>query len=186
MYMNMKKKTQSGFTIIELMVVVAVAAALAVFAVPNLTVMVKNNRIATQANDLVGAMNIARSEAVKRALQANVCARATDTSCAAANATDWSNGWIVYLDTNLAAGNTLGVLDAGDTILRVREPLTGNNTMTSSDGVISYRASGFSTLATGSTQSFVLCDDRGNQFGRIITVLNTGRTNMQKTTDQCS
>jgi type IV fimbrial biogenesis protein FimT len=55
-----------GFTLLELMVTVAVLSILLTLGVPAFGDLVRNNRIATQANQLVAAINIARSEAVKR------------------------------------------------------------------------------------------------------------------------
>ena len=68
----MHKKTLQGFTLVELIVTLAVAAILMGTAVPSFTSLVNSNRLATQANDLLGAMMIARSEAirlVKKALE---------------------------------------------------------------------------------------------------------------------
>ena len=55
-----------GFTLLELMVTVAVAAILATVAVPGFRDLIQNNRVTTQTNELVTALNFARTEAVKR------------------------------------------------------------------------------------------------------------------------
>ena len=55
-----------GFTLLELMVTVAVAAILATVAVPGFRDLIQNNRVTTQTNELVSALNFARTEAVKR------------------------------------------------------------------------------------------------------------------------
>ena len=59
----MRRKKIQGFTFVELIVVVAVAAILMGTAVPSFTSLMNSNRLATQANDLLGAIMIARSEA---------------------------------------------------------------------------------------------------------------------------
>lgn len=177
----MKNSTQNGFTLIELIVTLAVATVLGIIALPNLNTLIQNNRIASQANDLIGAMNVARSEAIKRGVQANVCA-ANTTQTACANGTNWANGWIVFVDQNEAGTtSTLGTLQNDDLILRVRPGLGGSNTLTSTDGTISYSPTGFADAA----QNFTLCDSRGNEFGRIIGITNTGRAATTKTTTQC-
>ena len=58
--------TERGFTIIELLITLSIVGILATLAGPSFSDMLKNNRLTTQTNDLILAMNIARSEAVKR------------------------------------------------------------------------------------------------------------------------
>lgn len=93
-------RTQSaGFTLIELMVTVAVVAILLGLAVPNLGTAIQNNRATTQANALLAALNLARSEAVKRGTLVSVCPLEKDANppdCA--DDDDWPNGWFVYLE----------------------------------------------------------------------------------------
>ena len=55
-----------GFTLIELMVTIAVLAILATVGIPGFVDLVQNNRVTTQANELVTALNVGRTEAVKR------------------------------------------------------------------------------------------------------------------------
>jgi type IV fimbrial biogenesis protein FimT len=83
----------AGFTIIELMVTLTLAAILLGVAIPSFRGMIANNRIVTQSNDLVGAINFARSDAITRNASITLCrtANATATTCAGslANWTDW-------------------------------------------------------------------------------------------------
>jgi type IV fimbrial biogenesis protein FimT len=82
-----------GFTLLELMVTIAVLAILTTIAVPSFTDLVQSNRITTQANELVAALTFARTEAVKRGRNVNV-------AVAAANP-----GWTVTVTTTDAGGN---------------------------------------------------------------------------------
>lgn len=113
---------------IELMVTLAVAAILLTAGVPSLKSFIQNNRAISQINQLVIAMNVARSEAVKRGSRISVCASANQTSCSG-NA-DWSTGWIIFTDN----AGTAGVKDAADNIIRVQEQLSGSTSLTSTSG----------------------------------------------------
>lgn len=81
---------EAGFTLMELMVTIALAVILITVAVPSFIDIIRNNRLATQTNELVTALTLARSEAVKRA--ARVAVRPWST------ATGWTSGWAVTLD----------------------------------------------------------------------------------------
>ena len=80
-----------GFTLIELMVTLAVLAVLAGIAAPSFMAMIRDNRITTQANNLVGSIQLARSEAAKRGVQITIRHNG-------ATANNWDNGWIVFTD----------------------------------------------------------------------------------------
>ena len=73
----MKKKT--GFTLLELVIVVAMVAIVVSFAIPAMTTFTKNDRLTTNINILVGHLSYARSEAVKRSRQVNICTSSNGT-----------------------------------------------------------------------------------------------------------
>jgi type IV fimbrial biogenesis protein FimT len=105
-------KTQSGFTLIELMVTLAVGIVILAIGLPSIMTMVSSNQAAGYANDLVGAIRLARSEAVKRADSVTICAsNANQTGCSSNN---WNNGWVVFLDDD-----SNSTFNTGDTILKV-------------------------------------------------------------------
>lgn len=78
---------QAGFTLVELMVTVAIAAILLGVGVPSFRTLIENNRIAAASNDVVTALQYARSEAVKRGVFVDVCGTADQATCVAAGAT---------------------------------------------------------------------------------------------------
>jgi len=145
---------ESGFTIIELMVTLAVAVIVLTIAVPSFTAFVSGNRISSQANQFVAAMNFARSEAIKR--KVNIDVAATDSGTAT---DEWGAGWTVTIN--------------GGATLKAFPPLEGSSTLNSNGGVdtFQYQPNGNVTA----TDTLELCDDRTGETGRQITVTNTGR-----------
>ncbi len=156
----------SGFTLVELMVVVAIAGMAMAFAIPAMGTFIKNERLVTQINTLVGHLAYARSEAVTRRQQVILCASSNMTSCQGA---DWADGWILFIDADNDSDFT-----AGEQILRAQAPLEGiGTTLVSSAGsMVIYDNRGFSPNANG---VFSLCDDRGAAHVKSLSITNTGR-----------
>lgn len=81
---------QSGFTLIELMVTISILAILLGIGVPSFRATIEGNRIATVTNDLVGALQFARSEAIKRSTNVVLCSSSDQASCSGS----WVDGWV--------------------------------------------------------------------------------------------
>ena len=94
------KKKSAGFTLIELIVTVSIAAILMSIAVPSFKTMINSNRVSTGTNELVSAFILARSEALKRSQNVTVCTSTNSTTCAGAGNNDFGQGWIVFQDCN--------------------------------------------------------------------------------------
>lgn len=158
-------KKNSGFTLLELIITVALISIVTAFAIPSMTSFTQNDRLTTNINTLVGHLGLARSESVKRSQQVSICVSSDSANCTGAN---WEDGWLVYADTN-----NDGSLNGTDEILRVQQALDGGNNMTPT-GIgtqVTYDNRGF---VTGGG-SFLLCDSRIGDFGRTLTITNTGR-----------
>jgi len=91
---QLPRPAASGFTLMELMIGIAVLAILITLAVPAFNQFVQNNRLAGQANEMVAALQFARSEALKRGTWAELCASADQSSCGGT----MNDGWIVQVD----------------------------------------------------------------------------------------
>lgn len=86
---------QQGFTLIELMVTIALLAILLALATPSFTSIINSNRLASHANELVASLQTARMEAVRRNTRTVVCRSDNGTTCSAG--AQW-NGWITFVD----------------------------------------------------------------------------------------
>jgi len=169
-------KNLSGFTLIELMVTLAVGVVILSIGVPAFLGMMSNNQAAGYANDLVGAMRLARSEAVKRGSDVTVCASNSDqTAC---SGTAWNNGWIVFTDDD--GSNSLG---EGEMIIKVwsiqsteRESLTIRDTPTPPEA-IRFAPSGANALDAEIQLAFEKTDCHASQ-ARQITISRTGRASL--------
>lgn len=161
-------KKADGFTLVELMVTLAIAAILLTIGVPSFSELTKNNRIVTNANLFIASINTARSEAVKRRRYASVCVSTNYTSAtpSCTGGTDWSNGWVVWVDMD--SDNAID----SDEVISVQEPFETNVSFASS-GKTSFTYSPVGLVDGLNTMT--LCDDRTGETGRSIDISATGR-----------
>ena len=144
-------KKNSGFTLLELLITLVLVSIVMAIGLPSMRDFIKNDRLSTQINTLVGHLAYARSEAVTRHLPVVVCASNNQSSCSSNN---WADGWIIFTDVDNS-----GDVSAGEEVLRAQQLLSGNNTLVSTTGSsVVYDNRGFAPTSTG---SFSLCDDRG-------------------------
>lgn len=138
-------RRMQGVTLTELIVVVTIVGILTAIAIPSFRTATQTNRFATQVNDLLGDLNLARSEASKRGVVVKVC-RKGGTSCWNGC---WKNGWTVFIDKN-----NDHIIDAGDTILRQHGPLEGAPQVADGiQGFFSFSPDGVSYYWSGSAPS---------------------------------
>lgn len=172
------RRRQGGFNLLELLVTLTVASIVISVGIPSFRGVIMDNRMASEANRFMTSVNTARSYAVRYQREATVCAtadyNAAVPSCEAT--TDWSNGWIVWVDKDRDSAT-----DA-DEIISVHEPLSDSSTFTSAaQSEFTYDGRGF---GTGAGDTLTLCDNRTGEMGRVISINNTGRTNVTRA--ECS
>lgn len=89
-----------GFTLVEIMIVIAVLSILMTIALPNLSAMLRRIQVNAVSNSLATSLQQGRNEAIKLGARVLVCASNTAGDACVAS-TDWgTNGWIVCHDTD--------------------------------------------------------------------------------------
>jgi type IV fimbrial biogenesis protein FimT len=152
-------KRQTGFSMTELMVVMAIVAILLGIGVPSYRYITNSYRMSAEVNGLLGDLQYARSEAIKEGQTVTVCVSTNRTTCTGGTA--WANGWIVFSDLNASAQ-----VDPGDTVLRVQGAFTGRipDTFNASNnvGLLTFNREGFATTAAGFPNTTITLQDSTN------------------------
>ncbi|MGH8209640.1 MAG: GspH/FimT family pseudopilin [Steroidobacteraceae bacterium] len=143
-HLKVALRSAAGFNLVELLVVITIASILMGIGVPSYRYVTNSNRVSSEVNDLLGDMMIARSEAIKEGQTVTVCPSKDGATCDA-NATDWSEGWIVFTDFNAN-----GVVDASapnnDTVVRYQKGFGNTDTFATTNATnnwVSFNRDGF-------------------------------------------
>jgi type IV fimbrial biogenesis protein FimT len=158
-----------GFTLIETMVVVMIAAVLAMLAAPSFQSAYLSNRLTGFANEFVASTQLARSEAIKRNAVVRLCRSADGATCATSGT--WQQGWIVFGDTN-----NNSAVDSGETIFRKQEALSPDYHVTSTSGTYNLAFQAIGAGSDSATLQFCRATPSPGNQERTITLGPTGRT----------
>lgn len=156
-----------GFTLIELMVVLAVAAILTLVAVPSFTALLARNETASAASELMSSLYLAQNEATRTGHGIVVCASSNGNTCS--GSTDWSNGWIV-LDTG--APPVYSTATPTGTLLRVQQPPYGTRIVSSLPSSLLFTSYSSAYLAANSAAgaTITLCSTLDPAEARQVSV----------------
>ncbi|VAW79514.1 hypothetical protein MNBD_GAMMA15-1217 [hydrothermal vent metagenome] len=151
-------KKQSAFTLMELMIGLAIASIVLSVGVPSFTSLINNNRLTSQVNELVTTFNLARSEAIKRGRPIDISAASGDEN--------WKDGWTVEV-------NGTG------TDIRVFAAQKGSHTLVA-DGdepTFTYNSQGFLSTACAASCTISLCVASG-EIGRRLSIAPSGHVSV--------
>ena len=169
-------KRLAGFTVIELMITIALAAIILTLGVPAYHGLVERNRLTADINNFISSLALARSEAVKRKQRVVLCA-SNDVATCSNNNNGYESGWIVYVETVAPADNRANT----EELLWVSAALANNMTLRATvpyENQISYLATG-QTGGLGNA-SIYLCKDAAVNKARLITIRRSGRVHLAK------
>ena len=179
-----KDKFNQGFTLVELMVTLAVAAIILAIAAPSFSQMIRDHRLITTANDFMGTMQLARSEAIRRGVQV--------TMLPVTNG-DWSSGWNVFTDwdSDESIGDVGAVCAENQDCFLSQQSALNNAIRSFSNGNL---GNGFRFMPTGeisalvgslSNGSIFFCSQNSND--RIININKSGssRVDIGNGASQC-
>jgi type IV fimbrial biogenesis protein FimT len=177
-----------GFSLIELMMTIAVAVILMMIAIPSFQYVTNANRISSEVNGLLGDLQFARAEAIKEGQYVSVCASTDGASCSG-DAADWQGGWIVFANPNNSAAVTPGV--AVTPVLRIQSKFSSTDTFTATNAqsIVTFNRDGYA-LGIANGTLITLHDSTSNKAwtrcasiapsGAVITelygIVNNGAT----------
>lgn len=174
-------RRRRGFTLIELIVSIAVMSLLFMIAAPSFLTLIQSNQLISATNEFLSGLQSARAEAIKQGRRVTMCKSANSSSCTTSG--DWSQGWIQFVDLDHDA-----VADSGETVVRVGSQapagisIKGNTPVAS---YVSYGADSTSMMADGAFQAGTIRVCRTTtsfEDNARDLVLNLGRVVVRKAT----
>lgn len=167
-----------AFTLLELLLVVAVASVVIGIAIPAWGKFLAGVRVQTATAELASGLRLARSEAIKRQVRATLCKSSDGQNCTTSG--DWQQGWMIFEDSD-----NYGLKDTTEAVIRVSTGqhqgvrIWGN---TEFERLVSYTPMGATRQVSGALGigSFMICSHRKGEKGRRIVIARTGRADVRE------
>lgn len=174
-----KLRTLQGFTLIEMMVTVAVLSIAMIIAVPSFTSLINSNRLSGQANELIAAFILARTEAIKQNQFIVLCHSSDAQTCSSAPESGWQ-GWLVARQVILDDQPTT-ILSSG-TIDTSHLKLLGSPAISSASDVVRFSPQGLARTATNGAFNAILrvCVPSVDDNIRDVELRSGGRARIAK------
>lgn len=168
-----------GFTLIEILITILVLVIVMTIAIPSFNAVIQNNVTISASNDMIIALNYARSEAIKRAANVSLCPAADQTFSSCGN--DWNQGWIVFL--NPSVSNSYSSSNSAQQLLRTQS-FSNNNpniTLSPSTSLVNYNSAGFAGTNTSNLTINISAAGCSGPYARSLNISMTGRVTVTKT-----
>src|SRR5438105_14713353 len=171
----------AGFTLIELMIALALAAILVATAAPNWRAFLATAEIRDRSEALMRALSVARSEAIKRGTRVDLCPSADRIRCA--SEATWDAGWLTFVnDANAAQPASDAAILSREAAAAAGIKIAGNRPV---GDYISFTSLGHARRHDGALQmgTFTIC--RRGQDARKVVLANSGRVRTDVTHEAC-
>jgi type IV fimbrial biogenesis protein FimT len=162
----------AGFTLLELMITIGIAAILLTIGVPSFRYVTTANRASAEINGLLGAMQFARGEAIREGQSVSICSSSDGATCLVNPS--WDRGWIVFSGVSPPA-------PAPALILKTQPTFSSNDTLTADHGItqVTFSREGFTASLPGPV-TFTLHDSTVNaQYTRCLSATIVGALSTQ-------
>jgi type IV fimbrial biogenesis protein FimT len=174
-------RLKGGFMLVELLIGLAIAGMLMALATPHWRSLIAAAELRERALALVGAMSVARSEAIKRGTRVDLCPSADRTRCAAA--LGWDAGWLAYANEPVTGQPAVGSL-----VARAERAAPDGVTIRGNRPVadyVSFTSLGHARRHDGALQmgTFTVC--RAGQDALKVVLANSGRVRIDTTREAC-